>query len=111
VGMLFGVEIDTNLSTGKLLDVIWERYDLDGNGHLDIKEAKEFIQEFLKMGKDAQNMTEEKYNAIFALIDQNNDGKIDKEEMKIFMKAVRENEHEFEKISKIRNDGKNVNGS
>ena len=62
----------------KLIDQIWDEYDKDGNGVLDKKEAKPFIQQTLNKTGQHQKLNDWQYNAIFDQFDEDGDGTIAK---------------------------------
>lgn len=104
--MVGGVDIEYD-SDGNIIDVvqgdgidplelasqveeIWNRYDEDGNGFLDKFECRMFLEDYkaehplieLDMSDD------KKFEKVFAHIDTDNSGQIDKEEMTYFIKIL-----------------------
>lgn len=62
---------------------IWEQYDTDGNGTLDIKEVKSYIQEKAFVGLD---LTEQQIDQICQCLDKDLTGTIEPQEMACFLK-------------------------
>lgn len=62
---------------------IWEVYDDDGNGVLDKEETRSFLQDYLKMmgGSVESEFDERKFEEIYAQLDADKSGEMDKDEM------------------------------
>ena len=88
---------DVNEILQNCIDVIWQKYDDDGNGYLDKDECFAFILESIQgfgfeTSRSDDNTMEEEYKQVFdrkySLIDENGDGVISKEEMLSFVKEL-----------------------
>ncbi|TNV79403.1 hypothetical protein FGO68_gene4179 [Halteria grandinella] len=72
-----------------VIDQIWSQFDKDGSGQLNRKECREFFDESNRqMNGASQQITDEEFNAAFAIVDQNGSGLISKDEMKTFIKYI-----------------------
>jgi Ca2+-binding EF-hand superfamily protein len=73
-----------------VIDNIWEKYDTDGNGTLDIDEARFFVKDILKdLGDDDGNVfQEEVYLAMFKSFDDDDSGTLEKDELHAFIKQL-----------------------
>lgn len=78
-------EEEVNDELQGMLDRIWNRYDVHGNKELDKKEMFKFIKEVF-----GSTITRPKMNQIFAEVDLNDDGVIDRHEMLQFVKKLQE---------------------
>lgn len=65
----------------KVIDMVWKDFDDDGNGVLDIKEAKRFVDVILKQmyGHGSKNLGN--FSAWFAQFDTDHSGSIEKKEL------------------------------
>lgn len=73
--------IDSELNN--IVEKIFAKYDIDKNLVLDESELQLFVKD--EMGKQA---TEEELKKLLALLDQNNDKKVSKEEVFLFLKKT-----------------------
>ena len=78
-----------------LIDNIWHKYDDDKNGALDREETRKFLQEtFGNLGQAEQlgELGDEDYfDSIFAALDADGSGTVDKAEMAEFVKRMHHN--------------------
>ena len=67
----------------QVIDNIWEKYDADGNGSLDMDEARIFVQDILKdLGDEDGNIFDESvYRAMFKTFDEDDSGSLEKPEL------------------------------
>ncbi len=70
----------------KCIDDIWDHYDKDGNGFLDLHEARKFLRDIIResglyYGEDSL-MEEHRVREAFLDIDTDNNRRISKDEMK-----------------------------
>jgi Ca2+-binding EF-hand superfamily protein len=65
----------------KVIDLVWRDFDTDGNGVLDIKEAKKFVDLILRQiyGEGKYNLG--KFSSWFAQFDKDHSGSIEKPEL------------------------------
>jgi Ca2+-binding EF-hand superfamily protein len=73
-----------------VIDSIWEKYDDDGNGSLDIDEARHFVKDILKdLGDEEGNVFEEDvFRSMFITFDEDNSGSLEKPELYKFIKKL-----------------------
>ena len=67
------------------VEKIWIIFDLDCSGRLDRDEVKDYIK---FMSEQVLDLDEKQIDELYSLIDTDNDGSIDKEEMMIFLRAI-----------------------
>lgn len=73
----------------KAVEGVFNYYDKDKNGTLDIKEVTDLINDALKQMKQKKNVSQKEVDAFIGSVDEDKDGKIDKKELlKIFKKVV-----------------------
>ena len=77
-----------DLACRLVIDKIWHKYDLDGNGYLDKDETKLFIID--SIGEENLEYAEEVFNKVYDTFDADGSGLIDKEEMITFIKLQRQ---------------------
>ena len=65
-----------------LINQIWHKYDVDGNGELDYKETKTYVKDTIG------DISDEIFQHIFNTFDKDDSGAIGKEEMVEFLKLV-----------------------
>ena len=73
------------------IDKIWDTYDLDHSGTLDINECKKFVEDtFGKLGSGCKYSTfgDELFNYVFAKHDKDDSGEIEREEMFELIKSI-----------------------
>ena len=69
----------------KMIDALWDKYDVNGSGVLEKSECRKFIEETLgKIGGDA--FDDEQFDDIYGIIDEDGNGTIDRTEMNVFIK-------------------------
>ena len=73
----------------ELIDEIWAQYDKDNSGQLSVAEMKSFVTAYLSKVGEADRLPEKQFNAMFASLDINQDGQINKAEMMAFIDKVR----------------------
>lgn len=73
-----------DISLDELIDEVWKVYDTDGNGYLDKKESKLLFTDIY--AAQGQKLDPKELNHIMQLIDANEDGKMDKSELKKILK-------------------------
>ena len=71
----------------KCIEDVWEIYDKDGNGSLDINEARKFLRDVIResgifSGKDSKEQESRRIKEAFSDIDTDNSRNIQKDEMK-----------------------------
>ena len=78
----------------QVIDNIWEKYDTDGNGSLDIDEARHFVKDILKdLGDEDGNVfSEDVYRAMFITFDEDDSGSLEKPELYLFIKNMIESD-------------------
>ena len=67
------------------VDQIWHQSDLDNNGYLDKTEMEKLFKRTLIELGETQEFTDGDFKTAFKEFDRNRDGRIQKEEMKIFI--------------------------
>ena len=67
----------------QVIDNIWDKYDEDGNGSLDLDETRVFVQDILKdLGDEDGNIFDEQvYRAMFNSFDEDDSGSLEKPEL------------------------------
>ena len=86
--MLAEIEITRNEKIkAEMIDDIWRKYDVDGNGTLDVEEARCFIREVLD-----QNITDEAFDEVFKELDIDGSGTINRDEIAIFINKLAKND-------------------
>ena len=65
---------------------MWQKYDVDGSGDLDKEETKAMIQDIC--AAEGRPFKSDAFDQTFTLIDRDESGKVDKHEMKVFIKAM-----------------------
>ena len=72
-----------------VVDKIWAKYDVDNSGSLDKEETRRLLQEACIDCPPPHNIYEEaKFEPTFQAIDKNQNGRIEKVEMFMFLKAI-----------------------
>jgi hypothetical protein len=83
---------DTSLNEEILkayIDKVFEKYDTDGSGGLDVKELTIFFNDLFKALKIPTAITEQNARETMNFLDENSDGTIDKQELfKAFKKLM-----------------------
>ena len=73
-----------------MINEIWRDFDEDNNGFLDFNETYNFTMDFMsQLGDDSQKISDNNFHKIFKIIDRDNSGQIDKDEMAIFVAQLR----------------------
>ena len=73
----------------KLLDEIFEKYDADENGYLDLDETKIFLKDYLKKGPlNFISLCDEAFEGTFYEMDTNYDGVISRMELRIWLITI-----------------------
>lgn len=72
----------------KVIDSVWNKFDTDGNGVLDIKEAKKFVDTVLRNLCPDGRYDIQEFNSWFSQIDKDQSGSLDKEEFCKFITRV-----------------------
>ena len=75
-------EIDDIIA--KLIDEIWDKYDIDNSGALDREETKRFVMETLSDLSDdgcVANFSDSEFDQCFAEFDKDGSGTIERSEM------------------------------
>ena len=73
----------------KIVDDIWEKYDLNKNGFLDKEETKRFCEQTLsEMAPDGKGFSDEDYDWYFKEFDKDGSGFVGREEMAKFVKKL-----------------------
>lgn len=70
------------------MDNLWDEYDADGNGTLDIDETRNFIKSIMLQVPGAQEFSEEAFSELFAEFDEDGSGTIEKPELVQFLKKL-----------------------
>jgi hypothetical protein len=70
------------------IDKIWEQFDEDNNGSLDREETRTFLKTVLANVPPPNQYDDSKFDQTFIAIDKNANGRIEKNEMFMFLKAV-----------------------
>ena len=76
------------LAVDKCIEDVWEIYDKDGNGSLDIYEARKFLRDVIREsglfsgGKESKEQENRRIKEAFVDIDTDNSRNIQKDEMK-----------------------------
>jgi Ca2+-binding EF-hand superfamily protein len=72
------------------VQLIWEKYDDDGNGYLDKDECKRFLKDYNEEHPDFNINLENpvRFDRVFEHIDVSGDGRVDKQEMSLFIKIL-----------------------
>ena len=81
---LYETEVSREIRILAEVEKIWIIFDGDRSGTLDCEEVKGY---FRFMSESVANFSEEQLNEIFNLIDDDNNGTIDKQEMVMFLKV------------------------
>ena len=69
------------------MDEIWEVFDADNSGQLDLEETKKFVRSTLGANSQHQ-MKDEEVEQVFKEFDDDNSGLIDRHEMISFIKKL-----------------------
>ena len=69
---------------------MWKTYDLNGDGTLDMHEARLFIKDTLGALKARNQSIDSFANNVFVQIDQDRSGAISKYEMTLYLKQILE---------------------
>jgi hypothetical protein len=76
-------ELDDNEKLQMVIDQIWEKYDADNSGSLDMDESRAFVQDILSdVGGD---FSEPVFQAMFKSFDEDRSGTLEKEEILNFI--------------------------
>lgn len=75
----------------KCVELIWDDYDKDGNGVLDIDECKDFLMSAISEIGESKDFLNKDFEKCFKMVDTDGSGNIDKEEMFQFIKIVANN--------------------
>lgn len=69
---------------------MWTKYDSDGNGYLDKDEAKPYIEHVAKIieAERAKNYQQDKFDELFDLFDEDQNGFLSKAEMATLIKKT-----------------------
>ena len=76
---------DTNYQLKVAVDEVFDSYDFDRSGSLDKEETFEFLKSILKMLNIDIDISEDAFELWFNQIDTDDNRKITKDEMKIFL--------------------------
>lgn len=71
-----------------IIDNLWNEYDKDNSGYLDKEEIIPLAQAALAQVGFSQQLDENLIGAFFAEIDSDGNGKVDREELRRFMKSL-----------------------
>lgn len=93
-GVIIGVGLqedpDETEAFEKVIENIWDQYDLDKNGYLDYDETLNFTKDFMaQLGEGNKGISVKNFDKIFKLIDKDGSGQIDKEEMVLFVAQLK----------------------
>ena len=72
----------------KVIDDIWVKYDKDKNGVLDKNEARRFMTTAIYQTKSCVKVTPATFNVMFAEMDKNGNGTVEKDEMAVTIKKL-----------------------
>ena len=76
-------ELDDNEKLQMVIDNIWEKYDTDNSGSLDMDQSRTFVKDILKdVGGD---FSEPVFQAMFKSFDEDRSGTLEKEEILTFI--------------------------
>lgn len=95
-----------NALFSKPIDEVWDQADSDHNGYLDRNEAKQFLDEIVKIiDKDrAQNYKRENFDKLFEEYDDDKNGVLSKSEMAQFIKMNFKNSEDNIKKTEVKLD-------
>lgn len=81
-------EIEKDRIYKDAIEKIWDQFDVDKTGALDRVETKSFLTTVLANVPPPNNYDESKFEDTFAAMDKNNNGKIERKEMVMFVKNI-----------------------
>ena len=81
------VDLMDDNATDKMLNEVWDTYDVDKTGQLNKDKTKSLCQEFMVVNEEGEDITNENFDKIFSNIDKNNDGKVEKNDLFDYIKA------------------------
>lgn len=82
-----GVGIDQR-NINEWIEDIWESFDRDGNGSIDKKEIRNFIDQTFKTAGIRLKYKEEDFEAFYRTIDLTEDGLVSRAEMRNFLERL-----------------------
>lgn len=80
-----------------IVNEIWDIYDTDGSGHLDMQEMKVFFEDFMPSMKHDFAISDEDFVKIFEDFDEDMNGTIQKREMVVFIKRLLSHDEEIKR--------------
>jgi Ca2+-binding EF-hand superfamily protein len=70
------------------IDSIFKKYDVDNSGTLDTQEVKSVISDSFKNMNNNRSVTDDDVKKFLGAVDQNSDGKINKQELFSIFKRI-----------------------
>lgn len=70
----------------KTVDELMKQYDEENKGFLTKEECRKLFKEFIGVDESGQEITDEIFDKMFPVIDSNNSGNIEKEELYDYIK-------------------------
>lgn len=89
------------------MDEIWDQYDTDNSGSLDMDEAKRFLKNTLTEFYDDSDFSDGDFEAAFHEFDADGSGTIEKNEMAIFVKRMKQGQFSDDENSDSQKEEKN----
>lgn len=72
----------------QIIEELWDMYDDDGNGELDLNETRQFLKDALGAMNHSSCFNEKAFLNMFRMFDTDGNGMIDKYEMRQFIKKI-----------------------
>jgi hypothetical protein len=83
-GKDFLAQFEVQVLTNSVTQLIWDRYDIDGNGVLDFEELRFMLEDITELKLGHRNVDDEVAEAVFTEIDLNGDEQIQWKEWKTY---------------------------
>lgn len=81
-------EIERDRIYRDAVEKIWDQFDKDKTGKLDRAETKNFLRTVLENIPPPNHFDESKFDETFTVMDKNQNGMVEKNEMVVFIKSI-----------------------